>query len=117
VFVVDMAMRRGYDRACLQCSGLIPSSHPAHLGAGGEVRLPALIAWLAGTGVGLLFTSSPLFSGPLAVGVFAESSLGYLLGFTVSASLYAVLGRDLLRQREDAQPVGATSHDEAVNVA
>jgi len=95
----------------------LPNSHPTKLAAGGGVRLPALIAWLAGTVVGLLFTASPLFTGPLAVGIFAESSLGYLLGCTVSASLYAVLGRDLLRQREVAQPVGATSQDEAVNVA
>jgi NCS1 family nucleobase:cation symporter-1 len=117
VFIVDMAMRRSYDRACLESSGLLPNSHPTKLAAGGGVRLPALIAWLAGTVVGLLFTASPLFTGPLAVGVFAQSSLGYLLGCTVSASLYAMLGRDLLRQREVAQPVGATSQDEAVNVA
>ena len=117
VFIVDMAMRRSYDRACLESSGLLPNSHPTQLAASGGVRLPALIAWLAGTVVGLLFTASPLFTGPLAVGVFAQSSLGYLLGFTVSAALYAVLGRDLLRQRVAAQPVVATRHDEAVNVA
>jgi NCS1 family nucleobase:cation symporter-1 len=116
VFIVDMAMRRSYDRACLESSGLLPNSHPTQLAASGGVRLPALIAWLAGTVVGLLFTASPLFTGPLAVGIFAQSSLGYLLGCTVSASLYAMLGRDLLRQREVAQPVGATSQDEAVNV-
>src|ERR1035437_231030 len=117
VFVVDMAMRRGYDRACLESSGLIPTSHPAHLAVGGGVQVPALIAWLAGTVVGLLFTASPLFTGPLAVGIFAESSLGYLLGFTVSAGLYAVLGRGLLRQRQLAPAVGATCRAEAVNVA
>ena len=117
VFIVDMAMRRSYDRTCLELSGLLPNSHPTQLAASGGVRLPALIAWVAGTVVGLLFTASPLFTGPLAVGIFAQSSLGYLLGCTVSAGLYAVLGRDLLRQREVAQPVGATSQDEAVNVA
>ena len=116
VFVVDMAMRRGYDRSSLESSGLIPTNHSSHL-VGDGVRLPALIAWLAGTAVGLLFTASPLFTGPLAVGIFAESSLGYLLGCTVSASLYAVLGRHLHRQREIAQPVGVTRQDEAVKVA
>jgi len=116
VFIVDMAMRRRFDSACLQSAGLIPSSHPAQFDADRGVRLPALIAWLAGTAVGLLFTSSPLFTGALAVGVFAQSSLGYLLGCSVSASLYAVLGRDLLRQREVARPVAATCQDEAVNV-
>jgi len=117
VFVVDMAMRRGYDRGSLESSGLIPTNHSSHLVRVDGVRLPALIAWLAGTAVGLLFTASPLFTGPLAVGVFAESSLGYLLGCTVSASLYAVLGRHLHRQREIAQPVGVTRQDEAVKVA
>jgi len=117
VFVVDMAMRRSYDTTELKSSGLIPTSSRSHLtAASGGVRLPALIAWLAGTVVGLLFTASPLFTGPLAVGIFAESSLGYLLGFAVSAGLYAVLGRDLLRQPAIAQPVDATRHDEVVNV-
>src|ERR1035437_9775027 len=79
-------------------------------------------SWLAvgggvGIVVGLLFTATPLFTGPLAVGILAESSLGYLLGFTVSAGLYAVLGRGLLRQRQVAPAVGATCRDEAVNVA
>jgi NCS1 family nucleobase:cation symporter-1 len=115
VFVVDMVMRRGYDRAALESSGLIPTSHPARLAGDRGVRLPALISWLAGTTVGLLFTASPLFTGPLAVGVFAQSSLGYLLGFTVSASAYAVLGRDLLHQRvtdsirAEAEPVAGRS--------
>jgi nucleobase:cation symporter-1, NCS1 family len=116
VFVIDMAMRRGYDTACLESGGLILPSQPAHLAGGEGVRLLAVIAWLAGTGVDLLFTASPLFTGPLAVGIFAESSLGYLLGFTVSAGPYAVLGRDLRRHTEVAQPVGVTSLDEAVNV-
>jgi NCS1 family nucleobase:cation symporter-1 len=110
VFVVDMAMRRSYDRASLECSGLIPTSRPRHLAAGDGVRLPALIAWLAGTVVGLLFTASPLFTGPLAIGVFAQSSLGYLLGFTVSATLYAVLSRDLLRRRATETMRPETEH-------
>ncbi len=116
VFIVDMTMRRGYGGACLESSGLVPTSHPADLAADRGVRLPALVAWLAGTVVGLLFTASPLFTGPLVFGIFAQSSLGYLLGFTVSAALYAVLGRDLLLQHVVAQPVVATRHDEAVNV-
>lgn len=115
VFVVDMAMRRGYDRTSLESSGLIPASHPPHPAGGGAVGLPALIAWLVGTVVGLLFTASPLFTGPLAVGVFAESSLGYLLGFTVSAGLYAVLGRDLLRHRA-TNPTGPKSNPSLVGL-
>jgi purine-cytosine permease-like protein len=117
VFIVDMAMRRGFHGACLESNGLIKTSRLAPLAAGGGVRLAALIAWPAGTVVGLLFTASPLFTGPLAVGIFAQSSLGYLLGFTVSAALYAMLSRDLLHQRNAAPPVRATPQDEAVNVA
>jgi NCS1 family nucleobase:cation symporter-1 len=105
VFVVDMAMRRGYDTADLVSGGLIPASHGLRADAGAGVRLPALISWLAGTLVALVFTASPLFTGPLAVGIFAESSLGYLLGFMVSAGCYAVLGRDVLNRR----PAGAIS--------
>jgi NCS1 family nucleobase:cation symporter-1 len=104
VFVVDMAMRRGYDQDALESAGLVPTGNLAPLGS--AVGLPALIAWLSGTVVGLLFTASPLFTGPLAVGVFAESSLGYLLGFTVSAGLYAVLGRDVLTQATSQKTAG-----------
>ena len=117
VCIVDMALRRGYDRTCLESSELIQATHPALRVANHEVRLPALVAWLAGTIVGLLFTASPLFTGPLAVGVFAESSLGYLLGFGVSAALYATLSRDLLRRPEATKPAAAILQDEAANDA
>ncbi|HVU68491.1 MAG TPA: hypothetical protein VHD63_15240, partial [Ktedonobacteraceae bacterium] len=46
------------------------------------------LAWLVGILVGLAFTVSPWFIGPAAVGIFATSSLGYLLGFAVSALAY-----------------------------
>jgi purine-cytosine permease-like protein len=74
VFIVDMAMRRGYNRACLESSGLLPKSHPTQLAASGGGRLTALIAWLAGTVVGLLFTASPLFTGPLVVGILPRAA-------------------------------------------
>jgi cytosine/uracil/thiamine/allantoin permease len=50
-----------------------------------------VVAWLLGIVVGLLFTVSPWFTGPLARGIFASSSLGYLLGFVVSALVYWLL--------------------------
>lgn len=114
VFVVDMAMRRGYDQADLTVSGLMPDGRGATGTVGAAVRLPALIAWLAGTVVGLLFTASPLFTGPLAVGIFAESSAGYLLGFMVSAGLYAVLGRDVLAQRAAGRGVAAAERVDGI---
>jgi cytosine/uracil/thiamine/allantoin permease len=49
------------------------------------------VAWVVGIAVSLLFTSSPIFTGPLATGLFASTSLGYLLGAAVSACIYLVL--------------------------
>ncbi len=52
-------------------------------------RWSACAAWLVGVVVALCFTSTGVFSGPLAVGVFRGSSLGFLLGFAVTLVLYA----------------------------
>ncbi|HEV2655569.1 MAG TPA: hypothetical protein VGT82_11450 [Ktedonobacteraceae bacterium] len=46
---------------------------------------------MIGIVVGLLFTSSAFFTGPLAKGIFVSTSLGYLLGALVSIVLYVVL--------------------------
>jgi NCS1 family nucleobase:cation symporter-1 len=55
------------------------------------VNWVAMVAWLLGIVVGLAFTVSPWFKGPLAQGIFATSSLGYLIGFVVSALAYWLL--------------------------
>lgn len=58
----------------------------------------AIAAWLAGMVAGVLFSSSPLYTGPLAVGIFAVSGLGYLVSLAVSAVLYwALTARDRTR--------------------
>ncbi len=54
-------------------------------------RWQACVTWLIGTAVALAFTSTGVFSGPLAIGVFRGSSLGYLVGFLVTLGLYGVL--------------------------
>ncbi|MCY0879557.1 MAG: cytosine permease [Firmicutes bacterium] len=54
------------------------------------VRWPALIAWIVGLVAALLTTSTSLISGPLAVGVFDGSSLGYLVGFAIAGVIYVV---------------------------
>ena len=82
VFLVDMLTRRTYNPAALLDTG--PGS--AYFYTGG-VRWQALLAWFLGILVGLAFTVSPWFSGPFARGMFATSSLGYLLGFVVSGLL------------------------------
>ncbi|WP_287263902.1 cytosine permease [Thermogemmatispora sp.] len=86
VFVVDMLLRRGYD-----ARGLIETGPGSRYYYRAGVNWRALIAWLLGIVVGLLFTVSPWFTGPLARGIFASSSLGYLLGFVVSALVYWLL--------------------------
>ncbi|MCY0881599.1 MAG: cytosine permease, partial [Firmicutes bacterium] len=65
VFLVDTMrhLRYGY-----------PQTVPA-------VRWSAWIAWIVGIAASLLFTSTSIFSGPFATGIFNGSSLGFLLGF------------------------------------
>jgi NCS1 family nucleobase:cation symporter-1 len=53
----------------------------------------AVAAWLVGVILGLLFTSSPLFTGPLAVGFLATASFGYVFSFAASLVVYAPLMR------------------------
>lgn len=88
VFLVDMLMRRGYDARSLD-----DTSAQSRYFYWGGVNVVAVGAWLAGILVGLAFTASPYFTGPLAIGIFARSSLGYLIGFLVSGVLYAILMR------------------------
>jgi len=52
------------------------------------VRWPAFVAWAAGIVTSLLLTSTSVYTGPLAKGVFAGSSLGFLAGFAVALALY-----------------------------
>ncbi len=85
VFLVDMLVRRDYD-----ASGLADTSSSSCYFYTDGVHWAAIVAWLLGILVGLAFTVSPWFRGPLATGVFASSSLGYLIGFVVSALVYAV---------------------------
>src|SRR6266487_2671271 len=86
IFLVDMIWRRGYDTKSLDDT----TRTSAYYYTSG-FNLPAFIAWLAGVVVGLLFTSSAFFTGPLAKGIFVSTSLGYLLGAAVSIVLYLVL--------------------------
>ncbi len=86
VFLVDMLRRRRYDPVALADTG--SGSHYFYLGG---FNWAGMVSWLAGLLAGLAFTSSPFFNGPFARGIFASSSLGFLIGFIVSAVLYAVL--------------------------
>lgn len=86
IFLIDMIWRRSYDRSSLNDT----SRESAYYYTFG-FNIPACAAWLIGVVVGLLFTVSSFFTGPLAKGIFASTSLGYLLGAAVSAILYLIL--------------------------
>ena len=53
--------------------------------------MPACAGWIVGVVVGLLFTQSTFFTGPLAKGLFASTNLGYLLGAAVGIVVFLVL--------------------------
>lgn len=93
IFLVDMIWRRDYDTSSLTNLG----SDSAYYYTGG-FNIPACVAWLIGIVVGLLFTQSSFFTGPLAKGIFASTSLGYLLGALVSIVVFLVLRPFFYRQ-------------------
>lgn len=86
IFLIDMIWRRSYNIRSLTTLG----RESAYYYTGG-FNIPACLAWVIGIGIGLLFTSSAFFTGPLAQGIFATTNLGYLLGAASSAILYLVL--------------------------
>jgi purine-cytosine permease-like protein len=65
-----------------------PPLTPAPEAAPKRVRWRALGAWSVGIAVSLAFTSTGVYSGPLAEGIFRGSSLGFLLGFGVTFVFY-----------------------------
>ncbi|MCL4433989.1 MAG: cytosine permease [Actinobacteria bacterium] len=68
----------------------------------------AVLGWLAGTSIGLLFTTSPFFNGPLAKGIFAQSSLEILIAFLVAALVFLIVAR-VVRAVGDPQVAGVIS--------
>ena len=86
IFLVDMIWRRSYDSRSLYTLERGSSYYYT-----GGFNIPACIAWVVGVVLSLLFTSSTFFTGPLAKGIFATTSLGYLLGAAVSVVLFLAL--------------------------
>ncbi|MGC8488220.1 MAG: purine-cytosine permease family protein [Clostridia bacterium] len=86
VFLVDLTTR-------LKRGIAVDALYAEENSAYGAIRWPALASWMAGLALGLSLTSSALWSGPLAHGIFQGSNLGYLAGFALASGLYAVLGR------------------------
>jgi len=103
IFLVDAWgwSRRGYPgREALLLGGSGPAGSATVLPA---VRWPAFVAWAAGIVTSLLLTSTSVYTGALAKGVFAGSSLGFLAGFAVALALYggfqALAGRGVTTAR------------------
>ncbi len=101
IFLVDMLLRRGYDSR-----GLMEGDRAGPYYYTGGIHWPACAAWILGILVGLAFTTSPWFTGPFARGVFATSSLGYMLGFVVAGATYWLL---TLRERALARADGESN--------
>jgi NCS1 family nucleobase:cation symporter-1 len=85
IFLVDMLWRRSYDPDALRDT----TSSSRYFYVGG-FNIWAFVGWLVGFVISLLFTATPLFTGPFAVGIFAGSSLGFILGFIASIIIYGV---------------------------
>jgi nucleobase:cation symporter-1, NCS1 family len=99
IFLVDMLLRRGYD-----AQGLVERGRAGPYFYTGGIHWPACLAWLAGILVGLAFTTSPWFTGPFARGIFATSSLGFMLGFLVAGLAYWLLVvREQIAQPRDPE--------------
>lgn len=79
-FMIDFAMMRrhtGYPKSVLSER------------QGKMFRWPGIISWTIGVFTGFLFTSCAFFSGPFAIGIFENNSLGMLITFIVTALFYA----------------------------
>lgn len=53
----------------------------------------AMTALAIGAALSLATTATTIFTGPLALGIFRVSSLGYIAGFVVTLIIYGVAGR------------------------
>jgi len=83
VFLVDLATRL---RDGVEAAELYRGSASRY----GAYRWSALVAWGVGLVVAALFSSTAVFQGPLATGVFSGSDLGFLLAFTASVLVYGL---------------------------
>ncbi|MEZ7006067.1 cytosine permease [Streptomyces sp. AD55] len=93
VFGADMLRRREYDGAALADTGRTS----AYWYRGG-FSPAAVAAWALGLAVGLMFTSSDWFTGPLAAhNVVGEYGLGWVATVVVSGVLYVVLPKPPVR--------------------
>ncbi|MEV4810903.1 purine-cytosine permease family protein [Micromonospora avicenniae] len=111
VFLADMLFRRDYDPR-----GLMDTSRTSAYWYHGGFRWSAVLPWLAGTVVGLLFLTASTsaddvwFSGPLADSWLGTNGLGWVAAFVVAGALYLLFGvrsargSSIAGQQGDARP-------------
>ncbi|MET8475107.1 cytosine permease [Streptomyces sp. NPDC006422] len=105
VFGADMFKRKHYDGAAL-----IDTTRTSAYWYKGGFSPAACVAWAVGLVVGLLFTSSSWFSGPLATNNFVgEYGLGWIVTIVVSGLLYLALPKpaDTTKAPEEPDPAAA----------
>ncbi|PSR21532.1 MAG: hypothetical protein C7B45_10470 [Sulfobacillus acidophilus] len=69
-----------------------------------NVPVQAMTAWAVGAAIALATTSTVIFTGPLALGIFRTSSLGYVTGFAVTLVIYLWAGRKASKRCITAPP-------------
>ncbi|GGE54757.1 allantoin permease [Pullulanibacillus camelliae] len=87
------------DYICLRKQGY--NSELLEIERARKVNMKGVISWIISVLVGVLFTKSTLFTGPLAVGVFAKSNLGVFFTLFTSAVLYLILIQNERRHKEE----------------
>lgn len=107
MFIADQWLARGWGSYPAYCYGDLRGST---LLPGQSVKPLALLCFVLGVVVGLLFTNSQFFNGPLAKGIFAGSNLGVLLAFVMSGVVYVmVLFWQRAATKRELQDVNITS--------
>ncbi|MGK5740089.1 purine-cytosine permease family protein [Micromonospora sp. URMC 103] len=107
VFLADMLFRRQYDPR-----GLMDTTRTSVYWYQGGFRWSAVLPWLAGTVVGLLFLTASTsaddvwFSGPLADSWLGTNGLGWVAAFVVAGALYLLLGARSARRGDTTDRSG-----------
>ncbi|MEV6368003.1 cytosine permease [Micromonospora musae] len=114
VFLGDMLFRREYDPR-----GLMDTTRTSSYWYHGGFRWSAVLPWLAGTVVGLLFLTASTsaddvwFSGPLADSWLGTNGLGWVAAFVVAGALYLLFGARSARRGSPAGQVGQAVAEQA----
>ena len=91
VVLADMVRARSESRRAAASPGAGGSGSAGaldlHYGRWARIDLVGVAAWVAASGVGIATTVSPWFTGPLARGVLAQGSFGFVFALAAAAAL------------------------------